>query len=171
MFYENERIYTVKEIMTDLKNHLTNKTPWSLVRWGDGFLKVAHAVVFNDENQLNNICLKEGIPLQKINKIMNLWKMSANISNFIDTPQVYLEENFWNRVRKKTKPMSRDTMLKIKNWRKIYELSSFTNKNFCNPEINFLSCLKDLEDLALPNILKGKKYVVLHHVLTYLINY
>ena len=82
MFYENERIYTVKEIMTDLKNHLDNKTPWSLVRWGDGFLKFAHAVLFNDEIQLRNICLKEGIPLQKVNKIISEIERNNQINLF-----------------------------------------------------------------------------------------
>ena len=150
------KIYKTLEILDDFEKHIIKREPWSLIRIGDGGIKFLHAVLFNDQDQLLEIVKKEGIPLTKAKDILDLWATSINVSDYIDTTQVYFTEEFWPRVRKGKQPMHQDTIDKIKSWKKLHILSGFINDSYCNPEINFLSCL-DIFDRSLIEILENKK--------------
>ena len=150
------KIYTTKEILIDLQNHIHTKSPFALMRFGDGGLKYIHAVLFNDIDQIIQISQKEGIPISKVDYILDLWKCSANLCNYIDTTHVYFTNYFWPRVRKGKQLMHKDTISKMKGWLQLYRIAGFTNQDFCNPEINFLSCV-DVCDLTLLDIIKDLK--------------
>ena len=150
------KIHTTKEILNDLESHIETRTPFGLMRFGDGGLKYVHSVLFNDTDQMIQISEKEGIPISKMDYILDLWKTSANICDYIDTTNVYFSDYFWGRVRKNKQSMSKETVFKMKGWLKLYRLAGFRNENFCNPEINFLSCL-DVCDLSLLDVMKDKK--------------
>lgn len=146
------KIHTTKEILIDLQIHMQTKSSFALMRLGDGGLKYIHATLFNDTDQLIQISEKEGIPICKVDYILDLWKTSANICNYIDSTQVYFSDYFWPRVRKGKQSMSKDTVSKMKGWLKLYRLAGFRNENFCNPEINFLSCI-DICDITLLDLI------------------
>lgn len=146
---------TIK-VINKLKRSMKNKTPFALIRWGDGALKLLHSYFYNDESQLLSISKKEGIPVNKIKQIIDLWAASANISDFIDSPCIYGTEVFWQRVRK-NKTISVETKAKLDKWHILYELAGFNNNIYCNPEINFLLCLDKLGKNSLPELLKNKK--------------
>ena len=150
------KIFSTLHILKELDDDIQTKTPFSLMRLGDGGLKYIHAVLFNDTNQLQQISDKEGIPLNSVDYILDLWKTSSNLCDYIDSSQVYYTDFFWERVRKGKQSMSPDTIQKMQGWLKLYRLAGFTNEKFCNPEINFLSCL-DIYEKSLLEIIKDKK--------------
>lgn len=149
------KIYSTREILYDFESHVNNRTPWGLLRLGDGGLKFIHSVLFNDQEQLQEIVKKEGIPLDKASEILDLWATSANICNYVDTTEVYFTGNFWPRVRKGRQSMHQETIDKMLSWKKLHTLMGITNENYCNPEVNFLSCLDTL-DRSLLEIIDGK---------------
>lgn len=149
------KIYKRSEIITKLGNSINNKTPFSLLRMGDGTIKLMHAYLTNDYKQLDKISEQEGIPIQGIDKIIEFLKMSANTSDFIDTPEVYFNKKFWDRTKGLTKKkMSNKTITRLKMWKEIYEKIGIINENYCNPEINFLLCTGYR---SLPDLIKNKK--------------
>lgn len=155
-------IYSVSEILKDLEHSISKKEPFSLIRFGDGTLKALDAFLLNDSNLLNAISIQEGIPIKSYEKIIQFWVQSANVSNYIDSAEVYFSGQFWPRLRtasktKEKKFLSEKTMDKIKRWKQIYNDSGIINENYCNPEINFLMCLTKFRKRSLPSLLRDKK--------------
>ncbi len=155
---ENIRIYKINEILNDLNNCINNKKPFSLIRIGDGGAKLLKYICDNDIEKLKPICIKEGFPIDKSKLICDLWTKYINMSSYIDSPQVYFEDYFWDRIKRPDKKISSETKSLLKNWNIIYENANFKiNKlKYCNPEINFLSCLRISLQLNLIDILKNK---------------
>ena len=146
------------DILHKLNDCIKKKEPFGLVRFGDGGLKVMDAYIKDDMQQLIEISEQEGIPLQLYKKIIDFWKTSANNCDYIDCPEVYFTNYFWQRTRKLTrKPMSQKTINRLKNWKNTYKEVEITNENYCNPEINFLMCLAKFRKLSLPSLLENKK--------------
>ena len=133
----------IREVMKDLEKHIQEKQPFSLIRFGDGGIKYLHSVLYDDWRQLSIISKKEGIPLAKVLDIFELWGFYARHANYIDTPQVYFDEEFWPRLKKPpNKPMSKATVSKLKMWRELYNRAEFDNESYCNPEIHYLMILR-----------------------------
>lgn len=152
---KNIRVFKTKAILNILSIAINNNKPFGLVRFGDGTIKAIHAFLNKDEQQLKDISFQEGIPIMMFDKIIDLWKTSANNCNYIDTPEVYFNGKFWMRTKKINKEkISEKTTLRLKMWLDLYRAIGINNESYCNPEINFLSCLGRN---SLPDILKGKK--------------
>jgi len=134
----------VSDILTKLENAIRFKLPFCHVRFGDGGLKFLHAILFKDQPQLSVILKKEGIPFSKVLDIFYLWGKCARLADCIDTPEVYLNGSFWERVKKENKPINQTTKTKLQMWRYLYRQSEFDNEVFCNPESNYLMILRDL---------------------------
>lgn len=131
------------KVMKDLEKHIREKQPFSLIRFGDGGIKYLHSVLYDDSRQLSMIVKKEGIPLVKVPEVFELWGFYARRANYIDTPQVYFGEKFWPRLKKPpTKPMSKETILRLKMWKELYNRAEFDNESYCNPEIHYLMILR-----------------------------
>ena len=152
------KITKTKDILLQLEKSIKEKTPFGLLRLGDGGLKVMNAVSNNNKKQLIQISEQEGIPIHLFNKLIKFWKTSGNICDYIDTPEVYFTENFWIRGKSKNKKMSDKTISLLKNWKVLYDNIGITNTNYCNPEVNFLSCIVGPgRRLSLPDIIKDRK--------------
>jgi len=144
------KIHNTSEILEHLKNCIETKKSFSLLRMGDGGLKYIVSLLMMDKPQLKDICKKEGIPLKLAEDILTLWTSSINICDYIDSPKIYFEGNFWPRTSSdKTKKL-------LLNWKTIYDCANFTNENYCNPEVNFLMCLTSQKP-SLLDIIKDKK--------------
>ncbi len=154
------KVYNTLEVLQKLEDSINAKIPFSLVRFGDGGIKLIHAYFYNDNDQLDQIIKKEGIPRDKIKSLIDLWAISATTADFVDTPYVYFSDEFWPRVRGH-KSMSKRTIERLKMWRRIYRIANFDVKNYCNPEVNFLSCLNIFENKGFPDILKDKKICII----------
>ncbi len=154
------RIYKTEEVLNNLKKAIEFREPFSLIRFGDGGIKLIHAYFYNDRDQLDQIVEKEGIPCDKIKSLIDLWAISASNANFIDTPQVYFSSKFWPRV-KGQKNISEKTIQRLKMWDKLYKIANFEIKNFCNPEVNFLSCLNFFRYNGFPDLIINKKVCII----------
>jgi hypothetical protein len=154
------KINKISTVLNKLSRNMIDKKPFSLIRIGDGGLKLLHAYYFNDEKQMTDIVQKEGIPLEQWKNVVEMWKYALNSADYIDTCQVYLDGDFWPRVRKNRLPMSEQTQWKINNWKMIYEASGITNTSYINPEINFLSCLEEL-NRSLIEVLDDKNVCII----------
>lgn len=151
------KIFKVGEILKDLESHIKERTPFSLIRFGDGGIKFIHAILNGDQKQLQQIILKEGLPTLKILEIFELWGYYARQANYIDTPEVYFTDEFWPRLKGSHKAMSKKTIEKLRLWRDLYSCAEFDNENFCNPEINFLFILNINRRRNLLDVMKNKK--------------
>ena len=149
------RIYTVNEILTELKNCIDHKKPFSLIRFGDGGIKALESILYNNNKaRFLEILEKEGIPYNKVYPIFHLWGKFASEANFIDSPEIYFTDKFWSRF---TEQKRNRVLPVIKNWRKIYYNAEFNNERYCNPEVNFLMLIQRQDCPNLINIIKNKK--------------
>jgi hypothetical protein len=144
-------------ILKRLHNNIIHKKPFSLIRFGDGGLKMMNAINRLNENDIGIISEKEGIPFESMKSIMDLWVKYANLSDYIDTPVVYDKVNFWGRYKNKTVPINKGTQQLLYDWEIIYNKVGITTKNrlFCNPEFNWLAILNS--DYNLFDVMKNRK--------------
>ena len=153
---QNIKVTKVKDIILRLEKCIASKTPFSLIRFGDGGIKMIEAILHNNETQLDQIIKKEGIPKDKMVEVFKLWGYFARQADYIDTPYVYYSGDFWERL-KKNKPISSQTDKKLRAWIDLYNDSEFNNLSFCNPEVNYLLLLKMGNRKNLLNIIRRKK--------------
>lgn len=153
-------VYKTETILKDLDKKINMKKPFSLIRLGDGGIKVFHSVLFNDSKQIKEISVKEGIPQDKFVEVLNLWSKYLRRADYIDTCQVYFSKKFWPRLKSEHSKASRKTMDRLKMWSQLYYNFDVENVNYCNPEINYLSCLSDL-DFNLIDVLKGRNICII----------
>ncbi len=149
------KIYTVKEILNELEDCINYKKPFSLIRYGDGGIKVLESILYNNNNpRFLEILDKEGILFNKVYSIFHLWGKFATEANFIDSPEIYFTDKFWPRFTEQ----KRNIILPvIKNWSRIYYNANFDNYRYCNPEVNFLMLIQRNDCPNLINIIKNKK--------------
>ena len=148
-------------ILKNLEFCINNKKPFSLIRFGDGALKLIHAILFKDIPLINHIVSKEGIPEDKLLDIMQMYGYYARRANFIDSPEIYFSNKSWNRFRVGKTPISNGTLEKIKRWKFYYSQAEFDNNNFCHPDINFISLLSMKNQKDLLNIISKKRICVI----------
>lgn len=150
-------IYKIRDIFDKLENCIEYKLPFSHIRFGDGGLKLIHALVAGDDEQLKIIMKKEGLPKEGLISIFELWGLYARKADFIDTPEVYYNGMCWPRVKKPGKEINSETDEKLRDWQTLYSCAEFDNDNHCNPESNCLMILKRDGQRNLFDIIKGRK--------------
>ena len=72
---------------------------------------------------------------------------------------MYFDGFFWPRIKRTNHaPISKGTYYLLNHWKKMYELIGITNENYCNPEFNYLCCIKrDDETSTLIDVIEKKK--------------
>jgi len=155
------KIFTINEILMKLRGCIEYKIPFSHIRFGDGGIKFIHAILFNEQEQLDIIIDKEGLPRTKLNEIFELWGYYARRADFIDTPEVYFTDKFWDRTRAPGKPITPKTEHKLKMWEELYSRAEFDNHNYCNPESNYLMITKIRNNPTLLDIMENKKIALI----------
>jgi hypothetical protein len=127
-----DNFYSLSDIVSDIEYSVNNEEPFSLIRFGDGGLKLIKR--YYDKEPLRPISEKEGIPLSFFDELIVGWRKYANEANYIDSPLFYMGDDIFSRRHK----VSTKTKKLMSQWKDIYSLIGFTNKNFCNPEIGFM---------------------------------
>lgn len=127
-----EYIHTVTEIIEELNDSIINKKPFSLIRFGDGGLKLIKR--YHKDKSLFSISRREGIPLSFFKELIDGWAKYANEANFIDSPEVYISDGIFKNRDK----MTDQTKTLMHDWKAIYKSAGLTNMRFCNPEIGYL---------------------------------
>jgi len=153
------KIYTIDEILKKMLICVAKDKPFSHIRLGDGGIKLIHAYLYNKYELLEQIIEKEGLPKTGLDYILKLWIRYINQADFIDTPEVYYTDEFWPRVRSLHSGISKQTIQKLLDWEELYNEVGFTNKNYCNPESNYLMILK--RPLNLLSLMNGRKFCII----------
>lgn len=140
--------YKVDSVLNDVKFHLDEKKPFSLVRVGDGDLKLLTGI---HKGRINKQKFRRsGIPDKDADKLIQIYRDGCNTANYTSSFEHYLTDRMWNRK------FSKGTSSKVQEWKKIYKNIGIINKNFCSPEIGFLMFVKDIEN-NLFNLLTNRK--------------
>ena len=148
------RIYKVDEILEELDDAIKNRKPWSIIRLGDGGIKLIEGVLRNqNQKRLLDISDKEGIPMNKMYSVFYLWGRYARETNFIDSCDVYFNDEFWPRS------INAPMIPLVRSWKKLYNDSEFITKKtrYCNPEVNFLMLLKGRGKTNLIDMIRCRK--------------
>jgi hypothetical protein len=135
-------IHKIRNIITHLDSCIEFKSPFCLIRFGDGAIKCIHSFLYRDFEQLRAISKREGIPFDKFSMLMEKWASTARHSDYIDTQEMYFDGRFWSRLRDPTKGMTKKTTERMNMWEDLYGRLEFENYNYCNPESNYLSVLR-----------------------------
>jgi len=150
-------IHKIRNILTHLDSCIEFKSPFCLIRFGDGAIKCIHSFLFRDTEQLIGISIREGIPIIKFPMLMEKWASTARHSDYIDSPEVYFDGRFWPRLRKEAKGMTKKTAERMNVWEDLYSRLEFENYNYCNPESNYLSVLHVDGWKNILDVMKGRK--------------
>jgi hypothetical protein len=128
----NYNVASLSDIVKDIEYSVNNSKPFSLIRFGDGGLKLIER--YYEGRSLKSISDKEGIPLDFFDDLIAGWRKYANEANYIDSPLFYMGDDIFskrNKVSTKTKHL-------MERWEEIYGKIGFTNINICNSEIGFM---------------------------------
>jgi len=153
------KIYKVEEILEKLIKCIAQGKSFSHIRLGDGGIKLIHAYLYNGYEQMEQIIQKEGLPRKGLDYILKLWIRYVNEADFIDTPDVYYNGEFWSRVKRKDKSISKQTTEKLLDWKSLYNEIGFTNENYCNPESNYLMIIN--RPFNLISLMRGRKFCII----------
>ena len=154
------KIYTINEILKKLLYCIIEDKSFSLIRLGDGGVKLIYAYLNNDYEHLDQIIKKEGLPKTGLDYVLKLWVRYINSADFIDTPEVYYNGGFWPRVKRLDKGISKKTTEKLLSWKDLYNKIGFTNENYCNPESNYLMVIKQ-QSLNLISLMHDRKFCII----------
>ena len=165
--YKNRKIkvYRISDILIELNRCIDTRKPFSLIRFGDGGIKLMHAVLYDDKEQIDAIVKREGLPKNKVDEIISLWAIYSNKADYIDTPHVYFSGEFWGRYiryrenKYNVKNISEKTRKRLEIWYDLYSQCGIkvNSVKYCNPEANWLSLLKSDTYPNLLQIMKGRK--------------
>jgi len=153
------KIYKVEEILVKLLQCISKNKPFSHIRLGDGGVKLIYAYLNNEYEQIEQIIEKEGLPRKGMDYILKLWVSYVNEADFIDTPEVYYSGEFWPRVKRIDKGITKKTTQKLLDWKELYDEIGFTNENYCNPESNYLMIIK--KPFNLISLMRGRKFCII----------
>lgn len=154
-------IHKIRNIIMHFDSAIKERFPLNLIRFGDGGVKFIHSFIFNDIDQLNSICKREGMPLNKVSKIIHMWSDAATYADYIDSPEIYFDGRFWPRMRTPKKDITKKTRERMLMWDDLYGRLEFENYNYCNPESNYLSVLRVDNWVNILDVMKNRKICII----------
>lgn len=160
-YIKKTKTFTSDYIGKDIIEHLKNKKPFSLVRIGDGDLRLMKnidKIKLFKEGKIEILEIgyirkfrQQGIEPKKIPDIYEIYEESCNNANYISGFDCWLDSpDYWNR-----KTGSKAAKKVLKNWKQTYEKMNIINENYCNPDINFHLFMH--ENFNLLNFIKNEK--------------
>ncbi len=159
-------IHKIRNILTHLDSSIRERSPFSLIRFGDGGIKAIHSYIFCDVPQLSIISEKEGIPLNKFEMLIDGWAAAVKYTDYLDSQEMYFDGRFWPRLRKPQKGMTAKTKDRMLMWDDLYGRVEFENFSYCNPESNYLSVLRVDGWPNILDVMKNRKVCVITAVPT-----
>jgi hypothetical protein len=144
--------YKFQHVLNDLETHLNVGEPFSVVRVGDGDLKLLWELYKGRIN--HHKFRRNGIPKNKGDHILKIYKRGCNSATYTSSFEHYLTPQMWDRK------FSQGTKGKVTDWLKIYNSIGVSNKEFCSPEIGFLFFMNGVQN-NLFNLMKDKNVCVI----------
>lgn len=142
-YIKGTRTFTSKYIGQDIIKHLDNKEPFSLIRLGDADLRLMNLIDKVEKFKKGKIGFsaigyikkfrQQGIEPRRIPMLYDIYKEACNNANYVSGFDCWLDtNNYWYRNTAST-----GAKKILKNWQAIYKKMNISNKNYCNPDINF----------------------------------
>jgi len=141
-----------KRVLRNIKSHLEFGTPFSVVRIGDGDLKLLWELKNGRINKQK--FSRSGIPHKKIGELIQIYRDGCNSATYTSSFEHYFTPRMWNRK------FSSGTADKVRQWKKVYRQLGIENTKFCSPEIGFLFFINEVK-FNLFNQMKGKKVCII----------
>ena len=141
-----------QHVLNDIEHHLNVGEPFSILRVGDGDLKLLWDIHYGKVNKQK--FQRSGIPKDKAQFVIDIYRDGCNNANYTSSFDVYYTDKMWNRK------FSDGTKIKVMNWKEVYKNIGIENDNFCSPEIGFLLFLHDVPN-NLFNQMIGKKVCII----------
>lgn len=143
-------LFKLDHILNDVEKHINNKKGFSILRLGDGDLKMLNIML--NGGYAERKFRQQGIPnnRQEYKKLFKIIRTSCNNANYVSNFDVYFDsENYWGRNGKDK------TLTKMKLWKDIYQNVGIVNTNYCSPEIGVYMCLRRKRNLF--SLMKNRK--------------
>jgi hypothetical protein len=150
--------FKLNYILNDIKKHIDENIPFSIVRLGDGDLQILNELKTGIFSSVRS--KREAYNLINRHELLDTYVSSCNNANYLSGYDLYLNGEFW-RSCKPISIISKDCVPLILNWKNFYESLGIINQNFCSPELGWQLFLQRRKRLNLLQILKGKNVVVI----------
>lgn len=151
-------MFTLDHILKDIKNHIENQLPFSIVRLGDGDLKILYELttgVFDSQRSK-----RESYNLKNSKELLNSYIHACNSANYTSGFDIYSNGQFW-RTCDPCSLISEDCVELINNWKSFYQNLGIISTNYCSPELGWQLFLERENKINLLNILDGQKIVLI----------
>ncbi len=127
------KLVSASEVILKFKKSVEERNPFSLIRFGDGGLKVIKAYL--NRKKLLATSRKEGIPHDFFGELVRQWVIMANDADYIDSCDFYFKDAF----HKKRAHTSRGTKRMMYDWKALFKKVGINiNREFCSPEMGLL---------------------------------
>lgn len=151
-------MFKLKNILSDIEFHIQNKKPFSIVRLGDGDLKILEELQTNNFSSVRSE--REGYNKLNSKKLLDIYVNACNNANYISGFDLYLDNTFW-RSCNPPKIISLDCIEFVSNWKQLYSKIGITNVNYCSPELGWQLFINSPKYPNLFSILKNQKFYVI----------
>lgn len=150
--------FKLNHILNDIKYHVDNNLPFSIVRLGDGDLQILNEL--NTGNFSSTRSKREAYNVTNSKELLNTYISACNNANYVSGYDMYLNREFW-RSCNPIVIISKDCVPLITNWKNFYLSLGITNEKFCSPELGWQLFLRRKKRPNLFQILYGKKVVLI----------
>jgi len=150
--------FKLNYILNDIKKHIDENIPFSIVRLGDGDLQILNELTTHDFTSVRS--KREAYNVTNSKELLNSYVEACNNANYLSGYDLYLNGEFW-RSCKPISIISKDCVSLILDWKNFYKRLKIVNNNFCSPELGWQLFLQREHCLDLLQILQGKNIVVI----------
>lgn len=147
-------VYNREYIYYDIMHHLYKKSPFSLIRFGDGDI-ILMGMKNNKGPKRENIFIKQGFEEKDLDFVVSLYRESANNANYLSV------WNCWLPGWQKDQSEDPSILDALKNWKNKYKSIGirFDKQKYCHPYISLFLFLDD--EFNLLRSIKDKKICIL----------
>lgn len=151
-------MFTLDHILEDIKIHIAKQLPFSIVRLGDGDLKILQELrtgVFDSVRSK-----RESYNDKNRKELLDSYISSCNSANYLSGFDLYLNNQFWRSCSPRH-IISKDCIGLMIQWKILYKELGITNTNYCSPELGWQLFLRRKRKENLLTTLQGQKIVVI----------
>jgi hypothetical protein len=151
-------MFTLDHILEDIKVHIEKQLPFSIVRLGDGDLKILQELRTGIFNSVRSN--RESYNAKNSQELLNSYINACNNANYTSSFDLYLNGQFWRSCQAQ-RLISKDCVDLMIGWKNFYAQLGITNMNYCSPELGWQLFLQRKRKINLLNIIEKQQVVVI----------
>ena len=141
-------IYKVDYVIDEIEYCYINKKPFSIVRPGDGALKLFKTHILKRYDVSNEKFIQQGIPVEWVPATVDRFAQACNEANYILSFELYLTQ-----PEKFPRYFSTHTAALVDDWKNIFKTVGIKNENYIGPNTEFAFFRKDCKNVF--DIIRG----------------